>query len=80
MLNLIAITETSDVGDVLLSTVTVLHSYSIYRADRASRGGGCAILVNNTFVSSLFANICVEGIESIWVKSRLSLKVSALLG
>ena len=67
----------SDDNDVLLTTV--LPNYLLYHADRVSRGGGCAILVNNTFVLS-FANICVEDIKSLWVELRLSFKVSVLLG
>ena len=35
---------------------------------------------NNTLVSSLFANIGVEGIELIWVHLHLTFRVSVLLG
>jgi hypothetical protein len=81
MPNIIAITETwltTNDSDVLLTAV--LPDYSLYRADRTSRGGGCAILINNNIVSSKIAEINVEGIESVWVKLCLSFNMTVVMG
>ena len=63
-----AITETwfdANFDDVILQDC--FPGYNIFRADRQSRGGGCALLFRAELMCIKIALCCVAGVESFFV-------------
>ena len=63
-----AITETwfdANFNDVILQDC--FPGYNIFRADRQSRGGGCALLCRAELMCTKIASCCVAGVESLFV-------------
>ncbi len=77
--DVVAVTETwlsSSHNDALLQPY--IDSYTIYRCDRDSRGGGAAIFVHDSLHSVHLCNVNAVGIESVWCKVSLPLEGSTI--
>lgn len=78
-LHVLAITETH-LDQTITNGQLELKGYNILRRDRNRRGGGLAIYLQEHLLFKVRDDLCVDGIEILWIQIHLPFQQPTLIG